>query len=116
MGSKLGAASELEDIVRASTNARIVPDGEFGHMHENVKVWEHRDVLFRVNDRFYSGKVNIAILEKVAGKNGNFRKFHDVTAIKDVTDNVRYLHGKIPIGPIIIGNAPHYPKSRLGCQ
>ncbi|MBR4476259.1 MAG: hypothetical protein IKO87_01820, partial [Kiritimatiellae bacterium] len=67
MGAKMDAASGLEDIVGTSTNPRAVPDGESGHAHDNVKEWEHRDAIFRVDGRFYSAKVNIAKLAKVKG-------------------------------------------------
>ena len=88
---KLEAASELDKIVATSTNPRRVPDGKDGHKHKGVKEWEHRDTILKVGDRFYSSKVNIAILEKVNAKGENQRLLHDITEMKDVTDEVRRL-------------------------
>ena len=91
--AKMNAAGNLDEVVATSGNARAVPDGQSGHVHENVKGWEHRDAIFRVDGRFWAGKVNIAILDKVAGKTGDFRKLHDLTGLKEITDEVWRLHG-----------------------
>jgi hypothetical protein len=88
---KLDAASELDKIIATSTNPRHIPDGQSGHKHEGVKEWEHRDALLKIGDRFYAGKVNIEILEKT-NANGEYRRLlHDITEMKDVTDEVRRL-------------------------
>ena len=91
--AKMNAAGNLDEVVATSGNARAVPDGKDGHVHENVKGWEHRDAIFRVDGRFWAGRVNIAILDKVAGKKGDFRKLHDLTGLKEITDEVWRLHG-----------------------
>ena len=91
--AKMNAAGNLDEVVATSGNARAVPDGQDGHVHENVKGWEYRDAIFKVDGRFWACKVNIAILDKVAGKQGDFRKLHDLTGLKEITDEVWRLHG-----------------------
>ncbi len=91
--AKMDAAGKLNEVVSTSAHPRAVPDGKDGHVHPNVKEWEHRDAIFHVNERYYGAIVNIAIVEKVGGTTGNFRLLKDVTQIKDITDEVRNLHG-----------------------
>lgn len=88
---KLDAASELEAIVATSTNPAIIPDGQDGHVHKGVKEWEHRDVMFSVDGRFYTGRVNIKVLDKTNAKGESQRLLHDVTGLKDITGEVSTL-------------------------
>ncbi|MBR3583580.1 MAG: hypothetical protein IKO01_09110 [Kiritimatiellae bacterium] len=116
--AKMDAAGKLDEVVSTSTNPQNAPDGRDGHVHKNVKEWEYRDAIFHVNGRYYGTLVNIAVIETVGGRKGNFRKLHDITQIKDITDEVRNLHGD-PVGelqsyPSTVGDNANEPPNAPG--
>lgn len=117
VSDKLDAATELEAIVATSQNPVIVPDGQDGHFHKDVKHWEHRTVMFAIGGRVYSSKVNIKVLKKNNKKGENQRLLHDVTDIKDITGEIRSLIGEEPKYPFYPSeSATSIPYSGAGAQ
>ena len=88
--AKFRSAGELDNLLDAGTNFENVPDGQNGHIHPDVvDGFDWYDTLFRIGNRWFSGRVNIKNI--VRGK-----LFKDVTQIKDCTQDIIDSYGKNP--------------------
>ena len=93
--AKMRASTELDNLVGVADNYRNEDDGEDGHEHpEATGGFDKYDVVFRVNDRFYHGVVNVEVTDR--GK-----VFKDVTKIIDITDDTIAQYGEIPQGNFV---------------
>lgn len=88
--AKMRASTELDNLVEAGENFRTLPDGEYGHVHEDATGgFVYFDTLFKIGDNYYEGVVNIKV-----NKRGWLLK--DVTKIKNVTEDITSSYGKNP--------------------
>ena len=93
--AKMRASTELDNLIDAGTNFRNLPDGEFGHIHEDaVGGFSYFDVIFKVGTQYYSGVVNIT-------NNSRGRLLKDVTQIKNITDDVTASYGENPASSVV---------------
>lgn len=88
--AKARASTELDNLVKAAKNWRNEPDGQYGHNHKNsVGGFDVAEVVFKVGDGFFEGKINTIITSKG-------RLLKDVTQIKNITDSILNSYGKNP--------------------
>lgn len=88
--AKMRSSTELDNMFDAGHNFRNVPDGAYGHTHDDVTGgFDYYDVIFKVGDRYYQGTINV--------KNTNAGKlFKDITKIEDITEELRSSYGQNP--------------------
>lgn len=88
--AKTKSATELDNMFDAGHNFRNVPDGADGHIHDDVTGgFDYHDVIFKVGDRYYEGRINVKNTER--GK-----LFKGITKIKDVTEDISSSYGSNP--------------------
>ncbi len=88
--AKMRASTELDNLIEVGKFIKNEPDGKDGHFHKNnVGGFDYYKTLFRVDNRFFEGIVNIEITNKG-------RLFKDITKIKDVTDSMVSSYGNNP--------------------
>ena len=88
--AKMRASTELDNLIDAGSYLRHEEDGQDGHYHDNVVGgFDYYNTIFKVGNRYFEGEVNIANLNK--GK-----KLHDVTKIKDITQDITSSYGSNP--------------------
>jgi len=97
--AKARASTELDSLMDAGTNERTKADGEDGHTHTNVTGgFIYYDALFKVGDEYFEGKINVAATDKG-------RLFHDVTDIKNVTQDTTRQYGSEPYAVVLRDNS-----------
>lgn len=88
--AKMRASSEIDNLMDAGTNFRNRADGEDGHFHNDVvNGFNYFDVLFKIGNRYFEGTINIK-------NNKKGQLFHDLTKIKDVTEDTLNSYGQNP--------------------
>ena len=88
--AKVKSSTELDNLIEAGEFLRNEPDGRDGHIHENnTGGFDYYKVLFKVDDNYFEGIVNIEIMNMG-------RLFKDITKIKDVTKDITSSYGINP--------------------
>jgi len=87
---KMRASTELDNLIDAGEYDRHEEDGRDGHFHDNVvDGFDYYKTIFKIGNEYFEGEVNIANLNK--GK-----KFHDVTKIRNITQDIMSSYGQNP--------------------